>query len=408
MQQAIKAAANHNHPLQLLKKELTEELDNILNWWLQYMVDSHNGGFYGRIDGRGKLHPLADKSVILNTRILWTFSMAAQFDAARTDWRMLADRAFEYLLHYFWDRKEGGVFWMLDCYGVPSQDKKQIYAQAFTIYALATYYELTQNREALEKAKETFWLIEQYSHDELHGGYFEAFARNWNVINDLRLSEKDANEAKTMNTQLHILEAYTALYRIMPTAEVRLALRSLAQLFIEKFIDPDTHHLQLFFDENWQLKSDEISFGHDIECSWLLCEAAAVLNDEIFQAEIQKKAVAIAGRTLAEGIDRDGGIFNTADSKGLTNRDKDWWPQAEAVVGFFNAWQITGKECFLKTAINSWHFIQSYLLDDVNGEWFWAIYADGTPDVINDKAGPWKCPYHNSRMIYEIIKRLEK
>lgn len=406
MENTIISDVNNKHQLQNLKKEATLELDNILNWWAKHMIDNHNGGFYGRIDGRGKLHPLADKSVILNTRILWTFSAAAILYPENMEWRQLADRAFDYLLHYFWDRKEGGVFWMLDCYGVPSQDKKQIYAQAFTIYALVAYYELTQNREALEKAKETFWLIEQYSHDELYGGYFEAFSRNWNEISDLRLSEKDANEAKTMNTHLHILEAYTALYRIMPTAEVRLALRSLVLLFLEKFIDSDTNHLQLFFDEKWQLKSDEISFGHDIECSWLLCEAAEILQDDNLLYDVQKKAVAIAGRTLAEGIDRDGGIFNTADSQGLTNRDKDWWPQAEAVVGFFNAWQITKKDFFLQTTLNSWQFIQTYLLDITNGEWFWALNADGTPDLLNDKAGPWKCPYHNSRTCIEVIRRL--
>ncbi len=406
MENIVITDVNIKHQLRILKQEAAEELDKILKWWAQHMVDTTHGGFFGRVDGYGKLYPSADKSVILNTRILWTFSMAAQAHPDRTEWRMLADRAFEYLLHYFWDHQEGGVFWMLDCYGAPKQDKKQIYAQAFTIYALSAYYELTQHREALEKAKETFWLIEQNSHDELHGGYFEAFSRNWSELHDFRLSEKDANEAKTMNTHLHILEAYTSLYRIMPTAEVRLALRSLILLFLESFIDNDTHHLQLFFDESWHLKSDEISFGHDIEFSWLLCEAAAILQDEALLAEIYKKATAITGRTLAEGIDRDGGIFNAADSQGIINSNKEWWIQAEGVVGFLNAWQITQKDVFIKAALNSWKFIQNHLVDREKGEWFWALNSDGTPDVINDKAGPWKCPYHNSRMCFEILKRL--
>lgn len=402
MENIILYDKNTEQILQSLKAEATSELNNILNWWATRMIDTNNGGFYGRIDGKGKLHPLADKSVILNTRILWTFSAAAKLYPEQTTWRNLADRAFDYLLHYFWDRKEGGVFWMLDCYGIPSQDKKQIYAQAFTIYALSAYYELTHNREALEKAKETFWLMEQYSHDQIRGGYFEAFSRNWNTINDLRLSDKDANEAKTMNTHLHVLEAYTSLYRIMPTAEVHQALHSLILLFLEKFIDLETNHLHLFFDENWQLRSDEISFGHDIECSWLLCEAAEILQNDNLLYDVQKKAIAIAGRTLAEGIDQDHGIFNTPK-----DFNKDWWPQAEAVVGFLNAWKISQQAYFLNTAINSWHFIQEYLLDIKNGEWFWAWNADGKPDTWNDKAGPWKCPYHNSRTCMEMIKRLE-
>lgn len=382
-----------------------QELTGILDWWLQKMPDHEHGGFYGRIDGEGNLHPTADKSVILNARILWTFSAAAR-QTGRSAYKDIADRAYRYLLDYFWDPANGGVYWMLDYKGQPSQDKKQVYAQSFALYALSEYYQLTNNPAVLEKALTLFELMERYSLDKMRLGYFEAFSRDWQLIADLRLSDKDANEAKTMNTHLHVLEAYTNLYRVAPTKQVETALKGLIVLFLDKFIDPQTAHLRLFFDENWNLKSDEISFGHDIEASWLLCEAARVLGKTSLIKKTNNAAVYIASATLREGIDtRDGGLFYTATPhQGITNPNKDWWPQAEAVLGFLNAWKIDGAPHFLEAAQRSWAFIEQNLLDAEHGEWFWALAPDGRPDTWNDKAGPWKCPYHNGRACMEIMQ----
>lgn len=392
--------------MQRMRMEAAAELQKLLHWWAVHLPDDQNGGFYGRVDGHGKLHPTADKGVILNTRILWTFSAAAQRNDESKHWRGLADRAFAYLLRYFWDREEGGVFWMLNYQGEPVQDKKQIYAQAFAIYALAEYYRLTQDREALEKAQELFWLVEQYSRDNQVGGYFEAFSRDWSPLEDMRLSAKDANTAKTMNTHLHVMEGYANLYRVWPEETIGLALKDLTVLLQNIFVNHDTQHLRLFFDEQWNLQSDIISFGHDIEYSWLICDAMESLHLESTLQEAQKTAVAIAGRTLAEGMDDDGGLFNEANTGGLTDHNKDWWPQVEAVVGYINAWQISGEGRFWQAAKASWTFTKEYLTDWENGEWFWALRADGQPDRENDKAGPWKCPYHNGRAFLEVMKRL--
>lgn len=392
--------------LKQLRGEAVVALDRILDWWETRMPDELLGGFYGRIDGFGRVHPMADKGVILNTRILWTFSEAARAYPEKASWKLIAHRAFDYLIQYFWDGKEGGLFWMLDCYGKPVQDKKQIYAQAFGIYALAAYYQLTQNRQALDRATELFWLIEQYSFDRKMDGYWEAFSRDWKPLSDLRLSEKDANEAKTMNTHLHVLEAYTALYRIAPGKELAKALRGLICLFAGKFIDQGTGHLRLFFDEDWVLKSESISFGHDIEASWLLQEAGEALNDPELIETSRRLAVFIAETTILEGADADGGLFNEAGPGGIVDRGKDWWPQAEAIVGFLNAWQVSGDVRFAMAALRSWDFIQGYLLDEAEGEWYWALSAKGLPDRENDKAVPWKCPYHNGRACLEIVRRL--
>lgn len=392
--------------LQQLAVSAEKELQNILSWWSSRMIDLENGGFYGLVDGHGKLHLQAGKGVILNTRILWTFSAAAR-QTGSEEYRAVAERAFHYLLEYFWDEKNSGVYWMLDFRGQPVQPKKQVYAQAFAIYALSEFFLLTRQTEALERARELFQLIEQNSRDTAKGGYFEAFARDWSPLEDLRLSDKDANEAKTMNTHLHILEAYTTLLQTGPNEKVWEALKSLIVLFLEKFIDPETAHLRLFFDKNWNLKSDKISFGHDIETAWLLTHAAEILGDESLISKTRAVAVCIAERTLEVGFDpANNGLWNEADSKGLTDCDKEWWPQIEAVVGFLNAWQISGESRFAEAAIRSWGFIQNYLLDRENGEWFWGLKADGSPDRDHEKAGHWKCPYHNGRGCMEIISRV--
>lgn len=392
--------------LEHLRVAAGRELDNILHWWSSNMVDHENGGFYGRIDGYGRLHSEADKGVILNTRILWTFSAAARRTGDR-HYRDLAERACDYVTRYFRDEEFGGVFWTVDFKGNPAESKKQVYAQAFAVYALAEYYLSSNNPAALESAQSIFEQIERHSRDRVKGGYFEAFSRDWSALGDLRLSDKDANEAKTMNTHLHLLEAYTTLYKAWPDAEVRDALAALTGLFLDTFIDPDTAHLHLFFDENWVSKSDKISFGHDIETAWLLMEAAETLGDPALTARARAAAVRIADRTIAEGYDpANGGLWNEADAHGLSDRDKEWWPQIEAVVGFLRVWQNTGEPRFAAAALRSWSFIEKHLPDPENGEWFWGLKADGTPNRAQDKAGLWKCPYHNSRGCMEILSLL--
>ncbi len=390
--------------LQQLSEAARHELENILTWWSSNMIDRQHGGFYGRIDGYGKLHPEADKGVILNTRILRTFSAAAR-NTGNAAHRAVAERAYDYLVSHFVDAQNGGVYWMLDFRGNPVEPKKQVYAQAFAVYSLSEFFLLTQRQEVIELAGAIFHLIEKHSLDRSRDGYFEAFARDWSPPGDFRLSEKDANEAKTMNTHLHVLEAYMTLYRATGKEEVRASLKGLILLFLEKFIDPTTAHLRLFFDENWVLKSDKISFGHDIETAWLLTDAAEALGDAGLLDKTHAAAIRIADRTLSAGFDpANGGLWNEADARGLTDCDKEWWPQIEAVVGLLHVWKITGAPRYVEAALRSWNFIERYLLDRDRGEWFWGLKADGTPDRDHDKAGPWKCPYHNGRGCLEIMK----
>lgn len=381
-------------------QKLLEE--NILPFWMERMVDEENGGFYGRIDGENVLHADADKGVILNTRILWTFSAAYQ-KVKNPEYLNVAARAFEYLTSHFLDTENGGVYWMVNAKGEVKDAKKQVYAQAFAIYALSEFYKITRDEKVLELTISLYQVTEKYSFDSKGNGYLEAFDRNWNLLSDLRLSEKDANEAKTMNTHLHVLEAYTNLYRVWPNHDLKKQLENLIVLFLEKFIH-DNGHFHLFFDENWNLKSETYSYGHDIEGAWLLVEAAEALGNEEVTNKCKIAALSLTDAAL-EGMDEDGGLMNEGNIHGVEDTDKHWWPQAEALVGLISAHQISGLGKYKQFAERNWEFIHEYILDE-KGEWHWMVHKDGSINKNEDKAGPWKCPYHNGRAMLELMERL--
>lgn len=383
-----------------MKAAAMEELThNILPYWMKNMPDQDGGGFYGQINGRDNVVPGAPKGGILNARILWSFS-AAYLKLRDPLYLEMARRAHDYIYRYFFDEKHGGTYWSLKSNGEPLDTKKQIYSQAFFIYALSTYHLASGERESLDRAIELFRLIEEHSFDRERGGYFEAFTREWGEIADLRLSEKDANEKKTMNTHLHVLEAYTTLYMVWPDPELRQQLAMLIKVFSERIVDPQTSHLNLFFDEEWNCRSTIVSYGHDIEASWLLCEAAEALGEA---ESVSGLALRIAS-AAHEGLAGDGSLFyEKDDAAGHFDRDRHWWVQSEAVVGFLNAWQLSGDAGWLELASDALDYILNNISDPVNGEWHWSIRDDGSVNLEDDKAGFWKCPYHNTRMCLEVL-----
>jgi mannobiose 2-epimerase len=285
-------------------------------------------------------------------------------------------------------------------------DKKKIYGEAFCLYALAEYYRVFGDPRALEQAARLFELIEARAHDDRYGGYFEVLSRDWQPCADMRLSDKDMNEKKSMNNHLHVLEAYTGLLRAAPQPRPAARLRELIDLFRRHILNTEQTHFQHFFDEAWTPRSGSYTFGHDIEGSWLLCEAAEVLGDERLLAEVRELAVKMARSVLAEGLDKDGGLCYEGRDGRIINPNREWWPQAEAVVGFYNAWQLTGDEAFREAAARCWQFIADKVVDHECGEWFWCIRPDGTPDPDQPKVSPWKGPYHNGRCCLEIVKRI--
>jgi mannobiose 2-epimerase len=388
-----------------LQGTFKQELDQILEFWLSKSHDYANGGFFGDLDNYGSPVQGTVKGSVLNARILWSFSAAYKIKPDNR-YIAMARRAYAYIVGYFVDPVHGGVYWSVTPKGKPADEKKQIYALAFTIYGLAAYYEATQEEEALMLAQDLFYTIEKHSFDQSKGGYLEAFTRDWKLIDDLRLSDKDANEKKTMNTHLHILEAYTTLYKVWPNAQLRQQLIGLIQNFEDYILNPETAHLNLFLDEDWSVKSDTISYGHDIEASWLLVEAAEALHDEELLNRVKILSVDVA-RASAEGLNTDGSMnYEYEPSQQHLIGERHWWVQGEAVVGFYNAYQISKEQHFYDKAVSVWNYTVENIIDHENGEWFWGRHDDGSLIAGYGKGGFWKCPYHNSRACIEMLSRL--
>ena len=429
--------------VEVMKHEMQDVLtQNILPFWLDKMQDHENGGFYGRIDGNGQLHPEAEKGAILNARILWAFSAAYRFFSHKSYesheaqlYLEAATRAKRYIIDQFIDPEYGGIYWSVDYKGRPLDTKKQFYAIGFAIYGLSEYARATGDREALDYAIELYECIEKHSLDTQYNGYIEACTREWGEIADMRLSELDANYPKSQNTHLHIIEPYTNLLRclkemqaatscnyvpaigaVLPvdvTVPIELltriegSLRNLIYIFTDKILNPETHHLDLFFENDWTRGASRLeSYGHDIECSWLLHEAALVLGDQKVLRKVEQVVREVA-KASEKGLRPDGSMIHEANlDTGHVDDDLHWWVQAENVVGWVNIYQYFGDSSALDKAERCWQYIKQNLIDWENGEWFWSRHPDGTLNTADDKAGFWKCPYHNSRMCLEVMERL--
>jgi len=405
--------------------------NNILRFWLDKMQDTENGGFYGRMDGHMQLYPEAEKGAILNARILWSFSAAYRV-LGNQEYLDAATRAKDYIIEHFVDKEYGGVYWSVDYKGTPFDTKKQFYAIGFAIYGLSEYVRATGDREVLDYALDLYECIEEHALDHEHNGYIEACTREWGEIADMRLSEFDANYPKSQNTHLHIIEPYTNLLRclkdlhaqgsydyvpvlgsVLPVGvppelllRVEGSLRNLIDIFTDKILNPETHHLDLFFEMDWTRGAGHLeSYGHDIECSWLMHEAALVLGDKQVLEKVEPIVQTVA-KASEKGIRPDGAMIHEAnlDTRHVDD-DLHWWVQAENVVGWLSIYQYFGDEEALQKANTCWEYIKQHLIDYDNGEWFWSRRKDGTLNMDDDHAGFWKCPYHNSRMCLEVIER---
>ena len=415
---------------------------NILRFWSTKMVDHEHGGFYGRIDAQEVLHPEAEKGAILNARILWSFSAAyrvfshlSPLSSHLQEYLEMATYAKDYFVSH--DQEYGGVYWSLDYKGNPFNTRKQFYAIGFAIYGLSEYARATGDREALDYALQLFDSIEEHAFDHEFNGYIEATTRDWKPIADMRLSELDANYPKSQNTHLHIIEPYANLYRclkefraaescdyvpvigsVLPLGisvpqetllRVEAALRNIIGIFTDKILNPETHHLDLFFDMDWTRGAGRLeSYGHDIECSWLIHEAALVLGDPYVLEKVEP-VVRMVAKASEKGLRPDGSMIHEANlDTGHVDDDLHWWVQAENVVGWYNLYQHFGDKDALDKAIRCWQYIKDQIIDYEHGEWHWSRHPDGSLNTVDDKAGFWKCPYHNSRMCLEIIERTKE
>ena len=383
-----------------IKKEIKNELTKrILPFW-KGLRDDENGGYIGLVDFDLQRHPRADKGCILNSRILWFFSEAYLL---LKDESLLNEAYHAYeMLKKMTDEDHGGVFWSVHYDGQVADSTKHTYNQAFAIYALSAFYRASGEEEALERAKGLFRVIEILCRDE--GGYLEAFTADWQPESNEKLSENGVMATRTMNTLLHVMEGYTGLYQAWPDDSVKARLYEILDIFENKIYNREKRRQEVFFDHEYHSLIDLHSFGHDIETSWLAEKTLEALNDPDLTARIRPLLLEMADHTYRAAF-TDHGFANECE-KGVVNQKRIWWVQAEALMGFLNAWEKTGEKRYRDAVITQWAYIRDVLIDKRPGsEWFWYVQEDGTPGGDEAIVEPWKCPYHNGRMCMEFLRR---
>lgn len=380
-----------------VKKELTE---HIIPFWAN-LKDEENGGFYGYMSYNLELDKKADKGVILHSRILWFFSSC--YAVLKDEkCRELADHAFEYIKNHCIDYDNGGVYWMTSFKGEPADTMKHTYNIAFAIYALSAYYNAVGDKFALDLAYKLFSDIETNTLDEY--GYREAFTVDWKLVPNDALSENGLMADKTMNAILHLIEAYTELYKADRNEEVAKRLKFQLSQIKDKVFDSQTNALKVFFNEKLEVIGDIHSYGHDIEATWLMDLACDTLEDEELKKQFTEMNLKISNNILNTAME-DGALNNERENDKI-DRKRVWWVEAESVVGFINAYQHSGDKKFLEAARSVWEYIRSDIIDKRTGsEWYSEVSFEHKPHNFKEIVGPWKCPYHNGRMCLEVIKR---
>ena len=382
--------------------EIKEHLiSDIIPFWGN-LKDGSFGGFYGEMDYDLKLYQKADKGCILNSRILWFFSNAYLTIQDKTCLEN-ARHAYEFLKNAFYDTENGGVFWSVTYDGKPRDDTKHTYNQAFAIYALASYYGASKDQEALKLAYAIVDKVETVCKDE--GGYLEAFDRNFTPASNEKLSENGVMAGRTMNTLLHVFEAYTELYRVDKNPKIAALMEEMLDTFADKVYNPKKRRLEVFFDKNWNSLIELNSYGHDIEASWLIDRGVEVLGSKKYEDKIYKITKDLAAHIFEVARD-EASLFNECED-GKVDTKKVWWVQAEAMLGFLNGYEKDGlRKDYLEMVGKIWDYIKEYMIDHRAGsEWFNELNQDGTPIKTKEIVGPWKCPYHNGRMCFEVINR---
>ena len=381
--------------MKILEQMLTE---TIIPFWMR-LRDNPYGGYYGYVSYDLQTDKRADKGCILNSRILWFFSRAYLL-LKRDELLGEARHAYDFLVRHCLDAENGGVYWSVHHDGTVSDDTKHTYNQAFAVYALAAYYEASRDANALEHAMRLFRLIEGKCTDAV--GYGEAYDRRFTPRSNEKLSENGVMADKTMNTLLHVFEAYSGLYQANRDPDVAGKMKRILRIVREKVFNPVKNRQEVFFDRDMNSLIDLTSYGHDIEASWLLDWGHSLLEDN--EQEITDITTRLA-RNVYQRAYHNNSLWNECEN-GREDKRRVWWVQAEAAVGFMNEYQKHGQPEYLEAVHGVLGYIQTYMVDKRPGsEWFWEVGDDGRPSAGKPIVEPWKCPYHNGRMCFELMRR---
>lgn len=396
--------AQTKESIEALRTETSRNLrENILPFWMEKVKDPA-GGFYGVVLNDGTPIAGADKGAVLNARILWTFSQAYRLYALEP-YRQMANRAADYYVSHFVDPVYGGVYWSLNGDGGIKNPIKQTYAAAFGIYGLAEHFRATGCKKSLQTAIAIYKTLEERVHDKAGLGYIESFQRDYSR-SQIKGVDGQESASKTMNTHIHVLEAYTTLYQVWPNETLKANLKELLQILGTKLYSPKRSHLIMFCDDDWTpVGGEEDSYGHDIETAWLMCEAAAVVGDQELELKVKAQALKMTETALKEGLNAEG-VMRYEKVNGVYSKRMAWWPQCETIIGAVNAWQLTGNKMFFEAARRNWEYVKTHFVDETHGGWYKGVTEDGKP-AREPKVSEWNCPYHNSRMAFELTRRLE-
>lgn len=386
-------------------QEVKDHLCNCIIPFWKKLRDNVNGGYYGYMDFDLKVDEKAVKGCILNSRITWFFSNAYTLlkDESLLD---EAKHGFTFMKEHCMDKENGGIFWSMNYDGTPEDTTKHTYNQAFAIYALSSYYEASGDKEALEMAYELFHVIEEKCTDEI--GYKEAFNLRFEEVENDKLSENGVIAQKTMNTLLHVFEGYTELYRVDHNPEVKERLTWIMDTFADKVYNPALHRQEVFFDKYYNSIIDLHSYGHDIETAWLMDRGVEVLGEKKYEEKMTPITKDLTAQIYQVAF--DGHSLHNECERGVVNTSRIWWVQAETVLGFLNGYQKdpSHKE-YLEAARSEWQYIKDHVMDKRSGsEWYWEVDINGEPTSKKPIVEPWKCPYHNGRMCFEVIKRAQQ
>jgi mannobiose 2-epimerase len=393
-----------------LKNALYSELiTHIIPYWKHRVFSEPLDSFNGRIDALNQIHPKAERSAILMARIAYSFAATYKLTSDITQLAPM-QAAIRILNDEFTDHTNGGFYWMTDYKGLVVDSKKHIYAQSFGIYAYATVFDAVGDKAILDRGIELFRLIEKHAFLAESLAYYEAFSQDWKPLEDVRLGESDLIAPRSTNTHLHILEAFTALYKVWPDQALKERLIMLLEVFLDKIYNPHGNHFNAFFDEKWQSISSVYSYGHDIETVWLMLDAAHAIKHTELIIRCEQITLEVSRMVVDQGIDDQyGGMYNAGQHGIVTDSEKHWWAQAEAMVGLMFAYKLSGNVEYLNAVFSLWNFITNHIIDKQHGEWFFRVNREGAPLLTDDKVGPWKCPYHTSRaciMVYSLINDL--